>query len=162
MLTPKMETALNDQINAELYSEYLYLAVAAWFEAEGLSGCAAWMKAQAAEEHGHALKIFEFVNERRGRVTLQAIDAPPKEWKSALAAFEDAFKHEQLITGRIDDLVNMAAGEKDNATAAFLQWFVTEQVEEEASVDSIVQKLKMAGNAPGALLMLDHALGQRQ
>jgi len=162
MLTPKMENALNEQINAELYSAYLYVAIAAWFESENLSGCAAWMQAQAQEERGHAMKLFGFIHERRGRVTLKAIAEPPKNWAAPLAAFEDAFKHEQMITGRINDLVNMAAAEKDHATVGFLQWFVKEQVEEEASVDSIVQKLKMAANAPGALLMLDHALGQRK
>jgi len=162
MLTPKMENALNEQVNAELYSAYLYLSIAAWLESENLSGCAAWMRAQAQEEQEHAMKFFGYINECRGRVVLKAIAEPPKEWASVLAAFEDSFKHEQMITGRINDLVNTAAGEKDHATAGFLQWFVKEQVEEEASVDSIVQKLKMAANAPGALLMMDHALGQRK
>lgn len=162
MISKKMQAALNEQINEELYSSYLYLAMAAWFESENLSGCAAWMRTQAQEEHGHAMKFFGFINECRGRVTLKAIKEPTKEWKSALAAFEAAFKHEQHITGCINDLVNLAIAEKDHATNGFLQWLVKEQVEEEASVDSIVQKLKMAENAPGALLMLDQALGQRK
>jgi ferritin len=162
MLTEKMEKALNEQINEELYSSYLYLAMSAWFESQNLPGFAAWMKVQAREEHGHAMKFFEFIHERRGMVALKAIKEPAREWKSPLAAFEAALGHEQHITGRINDLVNGAIAEKDHATAAFLQWFVTEQVEEEASADRIVQILKMAANAPGALLMLDHQMGERK
>lgn len=162
MLNEKMEKALNEQINEELYSSYLYLAIAAWFESQNLSGCAAWMAAQAREENGHAMKFFKYINERRGRVILKAIKEPPKEWKSPLAAFEASLNHEQHITGRIDKLMNQAIAEKDHASVAMLQWFVNEQVEEEASVDGIVQKLKMADKAPGALLMLDHALGERK
>jgi ferritin len=162
MLTDKMEKALNKQINEELYSSYLYLAISAWFESQNLPGCAAWMAAQAREENGHAMKFFKFINERRGRVILQGIKEPPKEWKSPLAAFEASLNHEQHITGRIDELMNLAIAEKDHATAGMLQWFVSEQVEEEAHVDGIVQKLKMADKAPGAMLMMDHALGERK
>lgn len=162
MMTDKMEKALNEQINEEMYSAYLYLAMSAWFESQNLPGFASWMKVQTREENGHAMKLFEFIHERRGRVVLQAIKEPAREWKSALAAFEAAFKHEQHITGRIDELVNLAVAEKDHAAAGFLQWFVKEQVEEEASADRIVQMLKMAANAPGALLMLDHAMGERK
>jgi len=161
MLSKAMEKALNEQLNAELYSAYLYLSMAAWFESQNLPGFATWMRIQNREETGHAMKFFGFVTERRGRVTLQAIEAPAKDWKSPLAAFEAALEHEQYITGRIGELVNLAIKEKDHATNAFLQWFVNEQVEEEASVDKIVQKLKMAEKAPGALLMLDHELGKR-
>ena len=161
MLSKKMEKALNEQINAELYSAYLYLAMSAWFESQNLPGFAAWMRIQHREETGHGMKLFKFVTERRGRVALKAIEEPAKEWKSPLAAFEAAFEHEQYITGRIGDLVNLAVEEKDHAANAFLQWFVNEQVEEEASVDAIVQKLKMAEKSPGALLMLDHELGKR-
>jgi ferritin len=161
MLSKKMEKALNEQINAELYSAYIYLSMAAWFESQNLSGFAAWMKVQNREETVHAMKLFGFVTERRGRVALAAIEAPAKEWKSPLAAFEAALEHEQYITGRIGDLVNLAIAEKDHATNAFLQWFVNEQVEEEAAADSIVQKLRMAEKSAGALLMLDHELGKR-
>ena len=161
MMSKKMEKALNEQINAEAYSAYLYLAMAAYFEAENLPGLASWMRIQTQEETAHALKFFDFVNERRGRVVLKAIDQPQKEWKSPLAAFEAAFAHEQLVTGRINDLVNLAVEEKDHATGAFLQWFVNEQVEEETSVDRIVQILKMAEKAPGAMFMIDRDLGQR-
>lgn len=162
MISKKMEQALNEQINAEFYSSYLYLSMAAWFESENFPGFAAWMRVQTREENGHAMKLFEFLNERRGRIVLKAIKEPAREWNSPLAAFEAAFEHEQYITGRINDLVNLAAAEKDHATAAFLQWFVNEQVEEESSVDSIVQKLKMAKDAPGALFMMDHILGERK
>jgi ferritin len=156
-----MGKALNEQINAELYSAYLYLAMSAWFESQNLPGFAAWMRIQNREEVTHAMKLFKFVVERRGRVALTAIEEPAKEWKSPLAAFEAAFEHEQYVTGRINDLVNLAVAEKDHATNAFLQWFVNEQVEEEATADSIIQKLKMAEKAPAAMLMLDQVLGQR-
>jgi ferritin len=156
-----MEKALNEQLNAELYSAYLYLAMSAWFESQNLPGFAAWMRIQDREETTHAMKFFKFVAERRGRVVLKAIEEPAKDWKSPLAAFEAALEHERYITGRIGDLVNLAVEEKDHATNAFLQWFVNEQVEEEATADSIIQKLKMAEKAPGAMLMLDHELGQR-
>jgi len=161
MLSKKMEKALNEQINAELHSAYLYLAMSAWFESQNLPGFAAWMRIQNREETAHGMKFFKFVVERRGRVTLATIAEPAKEWKSPLAAFEAAFEHEQYITGRIGDLVNLAVTEKDHATNAFLQWLVNEQVEEEATADSIIQKLRMAEKAPGAMLMLDHELGQR-
>ncbi len=162
MIPNKMGKALNEQINEELYSAYLYLAMSAWFESQNLPGFAAWMKVQAREENTHAMKFFEFIHERRGRVALKTIQEPDHEWKSPLAAFEAALKHEQHITGRIDELVNLAVAEKDHATAGFLQWFVKEQVEEEASADRVVQMLKMAANSPGALLMLDHQMGERK
>ncbi len=161
MISKKMEKALNEQITAEAYSAYLYLSMAAYFEAENLPGLASWMRIQTQEETVHALKFFDFVNERRGRVVLKTIDQPPKEWESPLAAFEAAFEHEQMVTGRINDLVNLAVQEKDHATNAFLQWFVNEQVEEETSVDTIVQMLKMGQKAPGAMFMIDRELGQR-
>ena len=161
MIGKKMEKALNDQINAEYYSAYLYLAMVAYFESENLPGFAGWMRAQVQEETAHAMKIFDFVCERGGRAALKAIEQPTKTWKSPLAAFQAALKHEQLITGRINKLVDLALTEKDHATNAFLQWFVNEQVEEETSVDSIVQNLKMAESAPGALFMIDRELGRR-
>ena len=161
MIGKKMEKALNEQINAELYSAYLYLSMVAYFESVNLTGFATWMRAQTQEEMMHAMKIYDFINERGGRVILTAIETPPSEWNSPLAAFEAAYAHEQLVTGRINDLVNLAVEEKDHATNAFLQWFVNEQVEEETSADNVVQNLKMAQNAPGALFMIDHELGQR-
>jgi len=161
VLSKKMEEALNAQINAELYSAYLYLSMATYFESINLPGFAKWMEVQANEEHGHARRIYGHVHERLGRVTLTAIEAPPTEWDSPLAAFEATFAHEQKVTGLIHDLVALAAAEKDNAAGVFLQWFVSEQVEEEASVDAVVQKLKRAGDKGHALLMLDHVLGKR-
>jgi len=162
MITKKMEKALNDQINAELYSAYLYLSMSAYFEAGNLPGLAKWMRIQWQEEVMHGLKIYDYVNERGGRVTLKSIDEPPAKWKSPLDVFQATYKHEQVVTGRISDLVTQAVAEKDHATNAFLQWFVTEQVEEEKSADEIVQKLKRISDAPGGLYMLDKELGQRQ
>ncbi|MHC4743445.1 MAG: ferritin [Planctomycetota bacterium] len=161
MISKSIEKALNEQINAELYSSYLYLSMMSYFESVNLAGFATWMRAQTQEEIMHAMKMYDFVNDRGGRVILQAIDAPPSEWNSPLAAFEAAYAHEQLVTGRINDLVNLAVEEKDHATNAFLQWFVNEQVEEEASADNVVQNLKVAQNAPGALFIIDRELGQR-
>ena len=161
MISKKMEKALNDQINAELYSAYLYLSMVAYFESENLPGFATWMRAQTQEEIMHAMKMYDYVNERGGRVMLKAIAEPPAKWKSPLATFEAAYKHEQLVTGRINDLVDLAIKEKDHAANTFLQWFVNEQVEEETSADAVVQQLKMAEGAPGALFMIDRELGQR-
>jgi len=162
MLSKKIENAINKQINAELWSAYLYLSMSAHFESINLGGFANWMRVQAQEELGHAMKFYHHVIERRGRVTVTAIAAPSISWKSPLNAFEDAFKHEQKVTGMINDLANMAAGEKDHATANMLQWFIDEQVEEELSTDEIVQKLKMIGTNTGGLYMLDHELAQRK
>ncbi len=160
-LSKKMEEALNKQVNAELFSSYLYLAMAADFEAKNLPGFAHWLKLQAKEENGHALKLYEYINDRRSRVTLAAIAAPPAEWATPLAAFEAVLAHEQKVTGLIHKLVELAAAEKDNATGIFLQWFVTEQVEEEKNADAIVAQLKMIGEAPHGLIMRDRALAQR-
>ena len=161
MIGKKMEKALNEQINAEMYSAYIYLAMAAYFESENLPGCASWMRVQTQEETAHAMKLYDFVCERGGRVILKAIEQPPKNWKSPLAAFEAAYEHEQYITGRINSLVDLAIQEKDHAANAFLQWFVNEQVEEETSADAAVQNLKMAEKAPGAMFMIDREFGQR-
>ena len=161
MLKERIEKALNDQINAEIFSAYLYLSMSASFSEMNFSGFAQWMKVQASEEMVHAMKIYDFVIERGGRVTLAQIDAPETTWESPLAAFEAALKHEQYITGRINDLVDIAIEEKDHASNIFLQWFVSEQVEEEASADEIVQKLKLVGNQGNAIFMLDRELGSR-
>ena len=162
MLSKKMEKALNGQINAELYSSYLYLSMAAYFESKNLPGMASWMRIQAEEEKMHGMKFFDFVADRGGRVTLDKIDAPETEWASPLAAFEAAYGHEQKVTGLINDLVKLAKSESDAATDIFLQWFVTEQVEEEKSADEVVQKLKMIEGAPHLMLMMDRELGARQ
>ena len=161
MISKKMEEALNGQVNAELYSAYMYLSMESYFKSLNLNGFANWMRIQTQEEVTHAMKIYDFVNERGGRVTLSAIDGPPTEWNSPLAVFEAVYKHEQKVTGLINDLVDLAIKEKDHATNSFLQWFVNEQVEEESSADEIVQQLKMMEDAPGGMFMLDRELGQR-
>ncbi len=161
MIEKKMEKALNDQINAELYSAYLYLAMAAYFESINLKGFSSWMRVQTMEEQAHAKKFYDFVHERGGKVTLSAIDAPPTEWQSPLAAFEDVLEHEQMVTGRINDLVDRAQELKDHASNSFLQWFIDEQVEEEASADEIIQSLKLNKDNPGGLFLIDKELGLR-
>ncbi|MBS3734734.1 MAG: ferritin [Phycisphaerae bacterium] len=161
MISPKMQDAINEQINAETYSAYLYWSMAAYFESENLPGFARWMKVQAGEEMTHAGKFFDYVNERGGRVTLTAIEAPPTAWDSPLAAFQAAYEHETKVTAMINDLVDLARSENDHATESFLTWYVDEQVEEESSADDIVQKLTRVQDAPGGLFMLDRELGAR-
>ena len=161
MINKKIEDALNEQINAELYSAYLYLSMEAYFQSLNLSGFANWMMVQTQEELAHVMKIYRFVNQRSGRVLLKSITQPPTEWDSPLAAFEAVYKHEQKVTGLINNLVNLAVEEKDHPTNSFLQWFVNEQVEEEASADEVVQKLKMIKSTPEGLLQIDRELGQR-
>jgi len=161
MVSERMVKALNDQINAELYSAYLYLAMSAFFEDANFTGFAHWMRVQAQEEMGHAMKFYDYIIERRGRVQLAALEAPQTSWETPLAAFEDAFKHEQYISGRINKLATLALEEHDHATSSFLKWFVDEQVEEEASVDAVVQDLKRVQDMPAGMFMLDRELGQR-
>ncbi len=161
MLKDTMEKALNDQVQWELYSAYIYLAMSAWFQAQGLPGFANWMRIQFQEETMHAMKFHDFILERGGRARLQAIDAPPHDWKSPLAAFEHALEHEEGVTERINKLMSLAMEAKDHATAIFLQWFVTEQIEEEASVQDIIQKLKLTEGATGGMFMLDKDLAAR-
>jgi len=161
MISKKMEEALNGQVNAELYSAYLYLSMESYFKSLNLNGFANWMRVQTQEEVAHAMKIYDFINERGGRVTLKPIEGPQTEWDSPLAVFEAVYVHEQKVTGLINDLVDLAIKEKDHATNTFLQWFVSEQVEEESSADEVVQQLKMMENAPGGMFMLDRELGQR-
>lgn len=161
MLSAKMEAAINDQINAEFYSSYLYLAMSSYFESINLRGLASWMKMQTQEEIFHGMKMYAFVHGRGGRVVLSAIEQPPKEWLSPLAAFEHAYQHEQKVTALINGLVNLALDERDHATHIFLQWFVSEQVEEEATASGIVHKLRMIGSDASALFVMDQELGQR-
>jgi ferritin len=162
MLNPKIQEAFNQQINAELFSEYLYLSMAAYFEAESFPGMARWMRMQADEERTHALKFFDFIYERNGRVTLTQIDAPKTQWNSPSEAFEDAYRHEQKVSGLIGDLTDLALQEKDHMAHQFLQWFVGEQVEEEATVQAIVDQLQRVGDHGVALYLLDQQIGQRQ
>ena len=160
-LKKKMQDALNKQINAEMYSAYMYLSMSAYFQSINHGGFAGWMRVQAQEELIHAMKIYDHVFERGGGVTLTAIEAPPTEWDSPLAAFEVTSKHEQKVTGLINNLVDLAIKENDHASNNFLQWFIAEQVEEEAAAEDIVQKLKLAGKGAGAMFMLDRELGRR-
>lgn len=161
MLSNKMQEALNDQINAEYFSSYLYLSMAAHCEAINLQGFAHWMRVQSQEEMGHAMKFFDFVLDRGGRVALKQVQGPPTSWQSPVAVFEATLEHERLITSRIGKLVDLALAESDHATNAFLQWFVNEQVEEEKTADSILQKLRLMQDAPGGLFLLDQELAQR-
>ncbi len=159
MLTETMQKALNDHLNAELTAYYTYLSVSAYFEDQDLRGFAAWMRTHSDEEMVHAMKVYDFINERRGRVKLQSIVQPPTEWDSPLDAFEDAFKHEQHVTELINQLVERSLAESDYATHSFLQWFVDEQVEEEAVVDAVIQDLKRVGDYGPGLFLLDRELG---
>ena len=161
MLKSNLLAALNQQINEEYYSSYIYQAMVAYFEDNHLDGCAHWMRLQAQEEHDHALKIFDYVISRGGRVVLAAVQAPPKEWPSPQAAFEAALAHEKLMTANITKLADLAQSEKDHATNNLMQWYVTEQVEEEANVDDIVNKLKMVGGDGAGLFLMDRELKSR-
>ncbi|UTB32966.1 MAG: ferritin [Methanobacterium sp. ERen5] len=157
----KMVESLNSQLNAEMYSAYLYLSMGAYFEDLDLSGFANWMRVQAQEEMTHAMKIHDFIIQRGDRVTLTKIEAPPTEWESPVNAFEHVYKHEQKVTGLINQLVNLALSLGDHATNNFLQWFVAEQVEEEESSIGVLKRVKMANDSLSGMLMLDNELSQR-
>lgn len=157
----KINEAINKQINEELFSSYLYLAMAAYFETLNLKGFANWMKVQSREEHGHAMKFFEYVHDAGGTVELTALSAPQQKWANPLEAFEATLKHEQHITKSIYNLVELAMAEKDFAANNMLQWFVGEQVEEEANATEILLKLKTIGPSAGGLLYLDKELKKR-
>jgi ferritin len=158
MLSKKMQKALNDQLNAELSAYYTYLSMSAYFEDQNLRGFAAWMRHHSDEEMVHAMKIYDFINERRGRVNLLMIAQPKTEWDASLAAFEDALAHEKHVTQLINDLVDLSIKESDHATNSFLQWFVDEQVEEEAVVDAVIEDLKRVGDFGPGLFLLDREL----
>jgi ferritin len=161
MLDSRMEEALNRQINAEIYSGYLYLSMAAQFADLGMAGGQNWMTVQYQEELSHAQKIFDYVIERGGRATLAPIEGPQTEWQGGLKMFEEAYAHEQKVTGLINDLATLALELKDHATHNFLQWFIAEQVEEEATASDMVQKFTMAGEHPAGLYQLDKELAAR-
>ena len=161
MFNKKLRDAFNEQLNAELYSAYLYVSMAAYFESISLQGMANWMQIQAQEEMQHAAKFFTFINERGGRVLLSQIQGPETEWDSPLAVFQNVCTHESHVTSLINELVDLVIREKDHAANAFLQWFVTEQVEEEASAKEVTDKLKLAGDNASVLFLIDQELGQR-
>jgi ferritin len=161
MISKKMQNAINEQINDELYSAYLYLSMAAYFEAASLPGFASWMRIQSQEEVDHAMKFFDFVNERGGRVELRAIEQPTVAFESPLAVFQAAYGHEQKVTGLINNLYTLALEEKDYAAQVMLHWFIDEQVEEEANASQIVDLLERIGDRDQGLIMLDRELGRR-
>lgn len=161
MVSERMQQALNKQMIAEFYSAYLYLSMSAYFQSINLAGFANWMRVQAQEELTHGVKFHDYIGESGGRVLVGPIEGPPTQWKSSLDVFEHTYRHEQKVTALINDLVNLAIEEKDHATNNFLQWFVSEQVEEEASADGVRQKLKLVGDAGGGIFMIDRELAQR-
>ena len=161
MLSDSMCEALNRQVNAEMYSAYLYQSMAAWALNQGLKGLANWMDCQDREEMVHAFKIYRYVDERNGRVRLTAIDGPPIDWDSPVALAKDVAAHEAKVTALINGLVDLAIEERDHATRSFLNWFVDEQVEEESGAGEFVQKLELASESPGGLFMVDREFGQR-
>ena len=160
-MKPAVLKALNKQVNAEFYSSYLYLSMAAWFDAENLPGIASWMKIQAKEEHSHGMMIFNYILERGEKAVLEGIQAPPVAFAGAEAIFKKVVDHELHVTELIHKIVGLARTEKDYATENFLQYFVKEQVEEEAQAKLVYEQLKMVGASKGSLLMIDHRLGKR-
>jgi ferritin len=162
MLSKTLEGAINDQIRDELYSSYLYLSMSAYFEANNMPGSARWMRLQSEEELSHAMKLFDYMNDRGSRVVLQGIEQPPAEFASTFDIFEKALAHEQKVTGLINSIYELAVKENDYPTQIELQWFITEQVEEEKNAGDIVDQLKMVGDHRPSLIMLDTALGARQ
>ena len=161
MINKSLQDAMNDQINKELYSSYLYLSMAAFLEEKNLPGFAHWMRIQEAEEREHAMKFYDYMVERGGRVTLKAIDAPKTEWKSMLELAEEVAAHEAMVTASIYTLYELALKEKDYPTQIMLQWFISEQVEEEKNAAEIVSNLKLIEDRGTAILMLDHRLAKR-
>jgi len=162
MLPKKVEKALNEQINAEFFSAYLYLSMSAYLNEMSLFGFANWMRAQYEEEKFHAMKMYDYVLDRGGHVKLKSIEAPKHKWKDIIDVFEDVLEHEQHVTKLINDLVSLSIDERDHATVNFLQWFVDEQVEEEASVSDILAQLKLVGGKGSGLFMLDREAAQRK
>ena len=161
MLSPQVEEAMNDQLQVELQSAYVYLGMAAYCETQSLGGFARWLHKQAEEEYAHAMRFYDFINDRGGRVILKALHTPPNDYPSSLAVFEKALEHERGVTAAINELYELVAEAKDFASQAWLDWFATEQVEEEKTVGLIVTQLKMIGDGGEALFMLDKDLGGR-
>lgn len=158
MVSETIQTQINDQIQAEFYSSYLYLQMSAWLDEQGLKGMSHWMDIQAQEEWSHGMKFYRYLLERGGTVAFQAIQAPPTTWASPLAAFQQALEHERMVTGRINALVDLTIDERDHATRSLLQWFVDEQVEEESNAEENVRLLTMSDGNPQATFMIDRQL----
>jgi ferritin len=161
LLSPKVQQAMNDQLQVELQSAYVYLGMAAYCETLSLGGIAQWLHKQAEEEYGHAMRFYNFVNDRQGKVELKSLDAPRNSYNSVLGVFEEALEHERSVTAAIDKLYELVHDEKDFASQAWLDWFATEQVEEEKTVGLIVDQLKMIGDKGEGLFILDKDLGGR-
>ncbi len=161
MVSQKIVDALNLQVNKELFSSYLYLSMSSYFDGKNLSGMTQWMKLQSQEEYEHAMKFYDFILRLGGKVKLSAIEEPQTDWDSPLKVFEDSLHHEQYISKSIYQLMDLAIEESHHPTKSFLQWFVDEQVEEEDSVQQVVENFKMIGEDKGALFMLDRELGVR-
>lgn len=161
-ISKKMEKALNVQLKEEFYSGYLYLSMATYFAEKNLPGFAHWLQKQAQEEAAHAMDFYQFIEGRGGRVILEGIQKPPSTWKSPLDAMKAAYKHECMISAKIHKLVHLATGAKDLASIPFLNKYVEEQIEEEASADHIVQMLKSVGNSQNGLFVIDREMAQRQ
>jgi ferritin len=161
MISEKLQDAINEQINRELYSGYLYLSMAAYFDSMNLPGFAKFMRVQEEEERFHAMKFYDFLNERGGRVVLKKIAQPEVDFDSPVEVFELSLKHEQFVTKSINELMDLAIAENDHATKSFLNWYVDEQVEEEDTMDGIVNKLKLIGGKGHGMLMMDKELGAR-
>lgn len=161
MIGKAMQDAMNEQINKEFFSSYLYLSMAAYFEDKNLTGFAHWLRLQADEEREHAMKFYDFILDAGGRVELKAIGAPETEWDSSLAVAEQVAAHEGKVTASINDLYELALKEKDYAAQVMLQWFISEQVEEEKNANELVAKLRLIEERGTAVLMLDHRLSKR-
>ncbi len=161
MIGKELQDAINDQLNFELYSGYLYLAMAAWFEQQNLNGMAHWMKVQAKEEYEHAMRFWEHIVDRGGKVELEAIGRPKTEWSSPLEAWEDAYEHEKKVSERIFKIGEIAERNGDRAALPMLHWFYDEQIEEEEQTMKVRDLLKMIGDSKNALFMLDAQLGKR-
>ena len=161
MVSKKVQKVLNDQINEEMGSAYLYFSMSNWFHTQNLHGFAGWLQHQAKEEMEHGLKIYGYLHNQNSSAELKTLNAPQKTWKSPLAAFQDTYKHEQHITGLINNIADVAIAEKDHATNVFINWFVGEQVEEEAAALAVLEKLKMVGDHPGGVYFLDREMGAR-
>ncbi|MCX7726348.1 MAG: ferritin [Chitinispirillaceae bacterium] len=161
MLSKKMEQVLNEQVNAEFYSSFLYLSMAAYFESKNLKGFAKWLRIQSEEEYGHAMKIFDYILEKGGRALLMEIKSPPNYWEKPVDVFEKVYEHEKKVTSMINNIMALAEDEKDYATRSMINWFVDEQVEEEANSSYIYETLKMIGDSVNGLFALDHQLGKR-
>ena len=162
MLDQDMQDAINTQIRNEYYSSYLYLSMSAYCESRNFPGFASWLRRQSEEELGHAMKLFDYMLDRGGRVVLESIDRPPSEFGTLLEVFEELFEHEREVTGMINSLYDLALSQNDHATAVALHWFIEEQVEEEKSAEEVVEKLKLAADNGAALMILDAELGSRQ